>query len=258
MNSRPLLVTDADNTLWQTDEVFAAAQLDLLQSVEEHYGLNVDATDRLQFVREFDQALALRHPRGLIYPANLLVQTLVSIIETGDVDGSINQVLQCERTDPKAESIANAFIKRVLTEIPRLRDGVATSLPRLAESHIRIIVFTEGNLSRCERLLEEHGLSHHVLATISEDKTVESYDVLRRHYGGSDRPIMVGDQIDRDIELSKLAGFRTVHFPGGFNPVWTLNSQLIPDFVINNYEQVMTIMDVGVTQSPNQPVRRIR
>jgi putative hydrolase of the HAD superfamily len=167
-------------------------------------------------------------------------------METGDVERAINQVLQLERSDPKAESIANAFIKRVLTEIPRLRDGVATSVPRLAESHIRIVVLTEGNLSRCERLLEEHGLSHYVSATISEDKTVESYAVLRRRYGGPDQPVMVGDQIDRDIELSKSAGFKTVHFPGGFNPVWTLNRQQIPDFVITNYEQVMTIMDVGV------------
>jgi putative hydrolase of the HAD superfamily len=249
MSSRPLLVTDADNTLWQTDEVFATAQLDLLQNVEEHYGLSVNAKDRLQFVREIDQALALRHPKRLMYPANLLVQTIVSIMEIGEVDSAINQVLQRERSDPKAESIANTFTKRVLNEIPRLRDGVATSVLRLAESRIRIVVFTEGNLSRCERLLEEHRLSHYLSEVISGEKTAESYAVLRRRYQGPDQPLMVGDQIDRDIELSKIAGFRTVHFPGGFNPVWTLNRPLIPDFVITNYEQVLTIMGVGVASA---------
>src|ERR1700678_1534645 len=129
MNYERLLVSDADNTLWETDEVFAAAQLDLLQSVEEDYGLRVPNNDRLKFVREFDQALASRHSEGLKYPVRRLVHSIVSAIQHGDAELAINEALQRESADSKAETIANAFVERVLHVIPALRSGVEKTVP---------------------------------------------------------------------------------------------------------------------------------
>jgi putative hydrolase of the HAD superfamily len=235
-------VTDADNTLWETDGVYASAQLELLRRVEDEYGVNVKADDRLQFVRNFDQALAFRHPNGLRYPADLLVEAIISTARNGDVECAIVGALRRERSDPKAESIANAFIQHVSNEVPRLRAGVAAAMPRLVEHEIQVVVLTEGDLARCERLLEQHGLRRHVSATISEDKTVELYVALPGRFGSSVGPVMIGDQIDRDIELSKLAGYTAVHFPGSFNPAWTRDRQVIPDYVITNFEQVMAII----------------
>lgn len=237
-------MTDADNTLWETDGVYASAQLELLRRVEEDYGVNVKADDRLQFVRNFDQALAFRHPSGLRYPVDLLVQTIISTARNGDIERAIIDALRRERSDPKAESIANAFIRHVSNEVPRLRAGVAAAMPRLVERQIQIVVLTEGDLARCERLLEQHGLRRQVFAAISENKTVESYVALRGRFGCSGGPVMIGDQIDRDIELSKLAGYTAVHFPGSFNPSWTRDRQVIPDYVITDFEQVMVIMGV--------------
>jgi hypothetical protein len=54
---------DADNTLWDTDAVFASAQLELLAGVEELVGIGSVATDPLAFIREIDQQLAERHHR---------------------------------------------------------------------------------------------------------------------------------------------------------------------------------------------------
>lgn len=244
MNYNRLLVTDADNTLWETDEVFAAAQLDLLQRVEEDYGVRVPNNDRLKFVREFDQALASRHSEGLKYPVHQLVRSIVSAIQNGDTELAINEALERKSSDPKAEAIANVFVARVLNVIPTLRLGVAKTVPTLAHNRIRVVILTEGNEARCERLLEHHGLRQSVFAVQAQKKTLESYQVLRSRYGGSEQPVMVGDQIDRDIEVPKLAGYTTVHFPGGFNPVWTLNREVIPDFLISNYEQMMTILSV--------------
>jgi phosphoglycolate phosphatase-like HAD superfamily hydrolase len=109
------------------------------------------------------------------------------------------------------------------------------------------VVLTEGDLARCERLLKLHGLRHHVAAVISENKTVESYADLRRRFGGSNEPVMIGDQIDRDVEMSKLAGYVTVYFSGGFNPAWTRDRQIAADYVITNFEQVLPIM--GTSES---------
>jgi putative hydrolase of the HAD superfamily len=256
MNYKRLLVTDADNTLWETDEVFAAAQLDLLQRVEEDYGVSVPNNDRLKFVREFDQALASRHPEGLKYPVHQLVRSIVSAIQNGDAELAINDALQRESPDPKAEAIANTFVARVLNVIPTLRLGVAKTVPALAQNQIRVVVLTEGNAERCERLLDHHGLRHSVFAVQAEKKTIETYAVLRSRYGGSDRPVMVGDQIDRDIEISKLAGYTTVHFPGGFNPVWTLNRQVVPDYAITSYDQIEPILGVATTADPRKRAAR--
>jgi putative hydrolase of the HAD superfamily len=242
VNPRSLLVTDADNTLWETDAVYAAAQLDLLRRVEENYGVSVRTGDRLQFVRELDQSLALRHPKGLRYPADLLVLAIVAASGTGDLEQATIDALQRESSDLKAGLIASAFIQQVSSVVPRLRPGVSMAVPALAECGVQIIVLTEGDLARCTLLLEQHALVRHVYASLSDNKTIESYASLRRRLGCSDAPLMIGDQIDRDIEFSQLAGYTAVHFPGGFNPSWSRDRHVIPDYVITNFEQVMPIM----------------
>ena len=67
---------DANNTLWDTDRVFANTQLRLLHDVEESLGLTWPDEDRLEFVRAADQELATLHHDGLRYPPALLVRAL--------------------------------------------------------------------------------------------------------------------------------------------------------------------------------------
>ena len=67
---------DADNTLWDTDQVFAGAQLAMLAETELALELKAPPQDRLAFVRAIDQAIAARHHAGLRYPPRLLVRAL--------------------------------------------------------------------------------------------------------------------------------------------------------------------------------------
>ena len=54
---------DADNTLWDTDQVFADAQLGLLSAVETATGVACQVSDRLGYVRAIDfPARSLRRP----------------------------------------------------------------------------------------------------------------------------------------------------------------------------------------------------
>jgi|SRR5581483_8465615 len=78
MNDSPITVLflDADNTLWDTDGVYEEAQLVLLRRLEEHLNVRLHDLDRLGFVRSIDQALALRHHKGLRYPPRFLVKAL--------------------------------------------------------------------------------------------------------------------------------------------------------------------------------------
>src|SRR5438874_137351 len=68
-----VILADADNTLWDTDAVFAEAQIKLLSVVEQLTGLSCRNSQRLRYVRSYDQALASRHHLHLRYPPQMLV-----------------------------------------------------------------------------------------------------------------------------------------------------------------------------------------
>lgn len=73
-----VILADADNTLWDTDAVFAEAQLRLLEAVERTTGLSAPSgtDDRLAWVRRYDQAIATIHHRRFGYPPPLPVRAL--------------------------------------------------------------------------------------------------------------------------------------------------------------------------------------
>ena len=52
-NPRIVIFTDADNTLWDTDAVYARGQLTVLEDVETAIGVRVPSKNRLEFVREY-------------------------------------------------------------------------------------------------------------------------------------------------------------------------------------------------------------
>jgi putative hydrolase of the HAD superfamily len=76
---RLVLFVDADNTLWDTDGIFATAQLNLLTAVETAIGFPIFVANRLAFVRQIDQALAELHHRGLRYPPRLLAAAVARL-----------------------------------------------------------------------------------------------------------------------------------------------------------------------------------
>ena len=54
----------------------------------------------------------------------------------------------------------------------------------------------------------------------------------------SDRIINEG-QLDRDIEFSQDAGYKTIYFPGGFTPQWTFEKLHVkPDRTISSFEEI--------------------
>src|SRR5262245_46559998 len=69
------LFTDADNTLWDTNAVYARAQLLLLHSLAGEHMFESDV-EALDFVRRIDQRIARLHPKGLRFPPMLLASAL--------------------------------------------------------------------------------------------------------------------------------------------------------------------------------------
>src|SRR5437016_187694 len=87
------LVTDADNTLWDTDGVYAEAQLWLVRIVEGELKANTSRQDRLKFIREIDQSIAQRHHAGLRYPSVLLVSALRRVMAGTALNRAVHEAL---------------------------------------------------------------------------------------------------------------------------------------------------------------------
>ena len=241
MNADRLLVTDADNTLWETDAVYARAQLDLLRRVEQSFHFTSDSPDRLAFVRRIDQDLARWHPLGLRYPPQLLVHAIAARGAGTDTSAQLMGANPSEY-DPRVNKIAADFLAQVSDEVPILRPGVSNTLPRLAASGVNIVVFTEGDPNRCEAYSVAHDLKRCILSITAARKTVESYETMLRANRSAGDPIMVGDQLDRDIIMAQSAGFRGVYFPGSFEPEWVRTVQATPDYVISSFSEILEIV----------------
>jgi putative hydrolase of the HAD superfamily len=254
VHTNPLVVIDADNTLWDTDAVYAEAQLELLQRVENAVDRNLEGNSerRLLFVRQLDQELAASHPAHLRYPPALLA----AAIRRALVDGF---AASTDITEDVSWSRAAAvhFVNRIQTRIPKLRKGVVQGLAKVASISHRLVLVTEGDRKRCKLLLETHKLQKYFNDIVHGQKSPPFYSNLLARWP-HDLGINVGDQLDRDVAFASEAGFVTVHFPSAFTPFWVSDIQVIPDFVINTFGELPGVMRsvLAEARSRTSDVRR--
>lgn len=237
------LITDADNTLWDTDKVFAESQLSLLAFVEARTGTYYQGTDRLAFVRKFDQAIAETHHLHLRYPSHILVRALTKALR-GEIPKYRN-LSALEPTSWEKESVE--LYELNLKSLPPLRPGVRETFPKLAAFGIPVIVATEGSSERCQSRIRHWHLEGMVTTVVSAPKTTALY--LRLSKLAKAEPshcFVIGDQLDRDILPAKSAGLRTVYFPGGFAPKWApKENEVQPDFVISSFSELLSVLNVA-------------
>lgn len=226
---RTRLFSDADNTLWDTDAVYASAQLGLARDIAAalpssgHVNLGDDEV-ALAFVRAHDQRIAADHPDGLRYPVAELAQALrIALGGFGEPSGADNAV--------------NAY-EVALKTVPQLRAGVREAVPAVAAEFGGLTIVTETSETRCAALLAHHGLDTHVNRIICCRKDAGIYRTLRRTVH---RDVMVGDQLDRDIAHAQAAGFEGVLFPGRFVPFWLSSLSVRPDHVIGDFRELLTL-----------------
>jgi len=238
-----LVVTDADNTLWDTDALYAKAQLGLLESVAGELGVNTLPENPLAFIRTVDQELASQHHLHLRYPPDLLVHAIGMVLEGELAPSAVKAVLKSSKRLSHivdAEVYAERFINTIIHEVAELRDGVYDGLIRLKEINAKVVVATEGKKSRCDKFLCKHGLDTYTDSVVEARKNISLYKRLMRLDGASaSSSFMIGDQLDRDIQMSKEAGFTTIYFPAGFKPGWMPSEESVaPDFIIGTFSEV--------------------
>lgn len=247
-SAQPAVVVfvDADNTLWDTDSVFATAQLNMLERVEKATGTVAATNDRLAYVRAVDQALAERHHAGLRYPPKLLVRGLEAALAGVPVERAARAARRGSDTgslsDSSVSEIEQAFFDD-LSRSPEIRTGVREGLEALQMANCLVLVITEGQRTRIEKTMKRLHLGNLVDRIIEGPKRPELYQRVLRLVGPSKRAFMVGDQLDRDIAPAKAAGLETIHFSGGFRPRWTPEEGLIqPDHQIRTFSDVSSII----------------
>ena len=239
----PLILVDADNTLWDTDSLFAEAQLQLLESVEDAIGKRARTGDRLGFVREVDQAIAQSHHLGLKYPPRLLSIALAHSLwgltperaaETAWADVKGVSSISEDMIDHITEQYSH-----LISRIPKLRSGVRDGLFELKGLGAKIIVLTEGPKKRVVANLKAHELMSQISHVIETTKTADLFKRLLKLATEDQVVIMIGDQVSRDIAPAAAVGVRTVYIPAAFQPRWEKNSLGdIADFELSGFETV--------------------
>ncbi len=213
-------VSDADNTLWDTDAVFRSAQLELLTGVEKKVGITISCSDRLGYLRSVDQALAHLDHRGLRYPTTMLISALASNLQGVSINDSVKKALR--GISPINKSVADLIACRftdAVSKLPSLRPGVKRGLERLQTFGAEVLILTEGSQDRIDATLNECELTPLVGSVLSAKKSPLLFNRLAR-FKSTEKKWAIGDQLDRDVLPAIKAGFEAIYFPGGFTPNW--------------------------------------
>lgn len=245
-----VVFVDADNTLWDTNLVYAEAQAALLTSVESLTSRKAPTNSRLDWIRQIDQALARRHHAKLRYPPRLLAKAVAWALRGKDIPTAVRLAwsggqAKSPITEDDALRIEHGFQEN-LARVPRLRDGVRTGLQDLKGAGCYITVLTEASRKKVVELLQHHGLSDFVDRVIESKKECRLFKRVLRLTREPTNAFMVGDQLESDIQPAKKAGFQTIYFPGGFRPGWEpLESAVRPDHRIGRFDEIPAIVMGG-------------
>jgi putative hydrolase of the HAD superfamily len=176
--STATVFVDADNTLWDTDAVFARAQLNMLAAVEQATGIGSVASDRLAFIRELDQQLAERHHQGLRYPPRLLARATAFALMGIDAPRAARNAWMGELKPPLAERSEATLEQHFFGEIAQpadLRPGVIEGLDGLLALSCAVLIVTESAEATVAVTAERLGLNGHFTRTIEGKKRPELY-----------------------------------------------------------------------------------
>lgn len=220
-NFSPVILADADNTLWDTDAVFASAQLKMLASIDPRFN-NAPFDGAIAYVRRYDQALARYDHRHLRYPPAMLAKALA--LGTCGVDPILaaRKIVAAAIDSPlKGDEIdeALALYDDALCDIPKLLPGVLEGLrvAKMAGSEVWII--SEGGLERQHERARLLGIDDLVQGVNEVIKIPEQFARLRQRFSPA-QIFVVGDQPDRDIIPAQMVGCIGVLVPSRFRPAW--------------------------------------
>lgn len=240
------IYTDADNTLWDTDALFVQAQLALLDAAERFTGISGPGSDRLRYVRGFDQAIAVGHHQRLRYPPVLLLRALCAGLQGIPVESAAQRALREGAIPASTEAEALHVYADAISQMPPILGGVAEGLALAREQAVPVYVVSEGPQDILRARLQAHDLERLTTGALSAHKSRDLYSRLLQR-ALPHRAVMIGDQPDRDCRLAHEAGLRTVLVKGRFRPAWVDSSDVdCADAVVTDFlEAVAAAIQIG-------------
>lgn len=220
MHYPPVILADADNTLWDTDSVFADAQLAMLANVDQHFP-GGEHLDPLAHVRAYDQALAQIDRRHLRYPPMLLVRAL-ALGNLGHDAAAAARMAIAQRPSGELAGLQEGIVAayfNALARIPALLPGVADGLELARRAGLDVWILTEGSADRQRTRAQVLGIADLVKGVSEAAKSQDQFDRQRRRFAPSSL-VVIGDQPDRDILPAQAAGCIGVLVPSRFRPGW--------------------------------------
>lgn len=196
MSRFDMIAFDADDTLWQNESLYGAAQAGFQQLLSQYHSREWIESRLYQ-----TEMRNLEHfGYGIKAFALSMIETAVELTEGRIIGSDVQRIIDLARV--------------MLTADVDLLDGVADTLRILAERY-PLMVITKGDLRDQESKVVRSGLAELFTAVeIVSDKTVAGYTtVLRRHGIEPARFVMVGNSLRSDILPVLQLGGQAVHIP---------------------------------------------
>ncbi len=188
---------DADDTLWQCQDAFDAAEQLFFSTVGPYTSEGVDLEDALRSTELGNIAIS-----GYGVKAFGLSMVEAAVTATGG-------------TIPSRDiGVLVDHIHDMLREPVKLLDGVADALHAVARTH-RIVMITKGDLVHQTRKVRTSGLDHHFEhIKIVLEKDADTYRQILREWDIDPRRfLMVGNSVRSDvIPVLEIGGFG-LHIP---------------------------------------------
>jgi putative hydrolase of the HAD superfamily len=211
VNAKQHLIFDADDTLWENNIYFEQA-FDEFCAYLNHSSLTPDEIRGI--LDEIERESNKVHGYGAVNFGRNLSQCYLHLAERAVEEHDLKRV--------------SAFALQILTQEVELMEGVAETLPFLAEKH-ELTMFTKGEPTEQNRKIDLSGLrplfAH---CEIVKEKNREAYAQLARVRGFDlERTWMIGNSPRSDINPALEAGLRAVFVP--HERTWTLEREEIRD-----------------------------
>jgi putative hydrolase of the HAD superfamily len=186
---------DADDTLWQSEDAFHAAEMRFVELLTPYAPMGVDIAAALRATERANLSVS---GYGVKAFGLSMIEAAVSVSERRVPATVIEEIVQ--------------IVGAMLTEPVRLLDHVPEVLAEVGRTH-RMILITKGDLVHQTRKITTSGLEHHFEhVEVVLEKDVATYARILRHVGvPPERFVMVGNSVPSDILPVMAIGGHGVH-----------------------------------------------
>lgn len=199
-----VIAFDADDTLWESEDHFRAAEARFAELVEPYAPTGVDVLDALHATERLDIA-----SQGYGVKAFTLSMIRAAIDMT---DGAVTTEVLASILDVGAAMLVERV--RLLDHVPEVLELVGTE--------VRLAIISKGDLVHQNRKVTTSGLEHHFseIEVVSEKDPATYSRVVRRLGVAPDRFLMVGNSVKSDVLPVLGIGGHAVHVP--YHLTWDL------------------------------------